>query len=191
MKVIFLDIDGVLNSEIFYREREIKRNAEGKRESEDREDYHLEQIDARPIQFLNSLIEETGAKVVISSTWRMGNTMPYLQNLLDKKGFKGEIIAFTPILKYEGALRGNEIYLWIQQNAEMLCGSRIGADFKEYVIFDDDSDMLWWQRNNYIKVDAYCGLTPNQCYQAKYILCRDMTFSKALNLPEDEPTTAN
>lgn len=163
MKIIFLDIDGVLNSQLFYTKRK-------RQKGQSKEDYHLQNIDSKPIEFLNELIEKTGAKIVISSSWRIGNTMPYLQSLLNKKGLKGEIIAFTPMLKYPGALRGNEIYLWINQNAQML-GITNGSDFKEYVIFDDDSDMLWRQRNNYIKVDAYCGLTPNQCYQAVFILC--------------------
>lgn len=179
MKIIFLDIDGVLNSQLFYkgeRKRIKKRNKE-----QDRFDYHQNQIDETSISFLNGLIAETGAKVVISSTWRMGNTIDYLRELFKSKGFTGEIIDFTPILNYEGALRGNEIYAWINKNSEMLCGSPSGSDFKDYVIFDDDSDMLYWQRNNYIKVDSYCGLTPNQCYQAKFILCKDMTFSKSLN----------
>lgn len=172
MKIIFLDIDGVLNSQLYYTKR--KRDKD-----QSKEDYHLQNIDPKPIEFLNSLIAETGAKVVISSTWRMGNTLEYMQQLLTKRGLIGEIIDFTPVLHHEGSLRGNEIYAWIQKNSEMLCGSNVGADFKEYVIFDDDSDMLYWQRNNYIKVDAYCGLTPNQCYQAKYILCRDMTFGNS------------
>jgi len=176
MKIIFLDIDGVLNSQLFYTNR-------GNNEGDSKEDYHLHQLDSESIIFLNSLIEETGAKVVLSSTWRMGNTMPYMQSLLEKKGFIGEIIAYTPILHYEGALRGNEIYLWIQQHTEML-GVSTGSDFKEYVIFDDDSDMLLWQRNNFIQIDPYAGLSPNHCYRAKYILCRDMTFGKSLNLTE-------
>jgi hypothetical protein len=30
-----------------------------------------------------------------------------------------------------------------------------------------DSDMLWWQREHFIWVDPYCGLTPNLIYKAK------------------------
>ena len=35
----------------------------------------------------------------------------------------------------------------------------------KYVILDDDSDMLYWQRNSYFQVDSYSGLTPNLCYR--------------------------
>lgn len=180
MKIIFLDIDGVLNSQIFYsgERKKIKKRSK----DQDKLDYHKNQIDGTAIQFLNSLIAETGAKVVISSTWRMGSTLEYLQQLFKEKGFTGEIIDFTPIHRESYSLHGNEIYQWIGDNSQMLCNSNSGSDFKEYVIFDDDSDMLYWQRNNYIKVDAYIGLTPNQCYQAKFILCPDMTFGRAHNL---------
>jgi len=166
MRIIFLDIDGVLNSQLFYTERsQCQRASDGAGAD----------IDERCVNYLNSLIAETGAKVVISSTWR-SDGLEYCKTALEAKGFVGEIIDVTPHLRHEGCLRGNEIYHWIQKNSEMLCGSTNGSDFKEYVIFDDDSDMLYWQRNNYIQIDAYCGLTPNQCYRAKFILCRDMTF---------------
>lgn len=172
MKIIFLDIDGVLNNQIFYTE---------KNQSE-RHNYNPigSDIDERCVSYLNQLIVDTDAKVVISSTWRSSG-LEYCKQHLEAKGFIGDIIDVTPMLRHESCLRGNEIYDWINKNSQMLCDSNNGSDFKEYVIFDDDSDMLYWQRNNYIQVDPYCGLTPNQCYRAKFILCPDMTFSKSFN----------
>lgn len=170
IKVIFLDIDGVLNSQIFYTERN--------QEKREKNSPFGANIDERCVGYLNQLIADTGAKVVISSTWRIDG-LEYCKSHLEAKGFKGEIIGITPHLRHLGGFRGNEIHQWISENAEMLCGSRVNGDYKEYVIFDDDSDMLYWQRNNYIQVDAYCGLTPNQCYRAKFILCPDMTFGNS------------
>ncbi len=177
MKIIFLDIDGVLNSQLLFQRNYDKNKKRKRGNAESKEDYHLEQLDGIAISYLNGLIEKTGAKVVLSSTWRMGNTIEYIRDLLHKKGFKGELIDFTPIHRHTASVRGNEIYQWINDNAQMLCGSNVGSDFKEYVIFDDDSDMLYWQRNNFIQVDAYCGLTPNQCHKAQFILCPEMKFS--------------
>lgn len=172
MKIIFLDIDGVLNSQLFYTHRK-------QYEGLDKKEFHKNQIDSRNIVYLNQLIAETDAKVVLSSTWRMGNSLEYMQSLLKDKGFTGELIDYTPVLRYPGAVRGNEIKAWIDENIKSINPDIIPSDFKEYVIFDDDSDMLLEQRNNYIQVDVYCGLTPNQCYRAKFILCPDMTFSKS------------
>ena len=53
MKVIFLDVDGVLNSEKDLLE------AKGKSELFD-----------RPLILLKELVESTKAKIVVSSTWR-------------------------------------------------------------------------------------------------------------------------
>ena len=64
MKIIFLDIDGVLNHEAFYKERyERVQNGE-------KLNHPYSEIDSNSVTNLNSLIADTDAKVVISSTWR-------------------------------------------------------------------------------------------------------------------------
>lgn len=171
MKIIFLDIDGVMNHQLYYREKsQHERHNSG----------DIYDIDPVSVGFLNTLIDQTGAKVVISSTWRHSG-IEYCRTALLAKGFQGEIIDITPNLRHEGCLRGNEIYHWININSEMLCGTPNGSDFKEYVILDDDTDMLYWQGNNFIQIDPYAGLTPNHCYRAKFILCPTMTFSDSFN----------
>ena len=54
MKVIFLDIDGVLNSHAYER---VRREEDGN-------------IDESRMLLLKRLVEETGARIVLSSTWR-------------------------------------------------------------------------------------------------------------------------
>lgn len=162
MKIIFLDIDGVLNSRL-YAEKHINEP----NEADSKVQYPMSEIDPVSVSLLNKLIEDTGAEIVVSSTWRLNRTVEQLQSILESRGFKGKIIGFTPSLhRSEPAmLRGNEIYKWIEDN--------IPYDEREklkYVILDDDSDMLYWQRNNFILIDSYCGLTPNQCYRAERIL---------------------
>lgn len=160
MKIIFLDIDGVLNHEAFYKERFEKRYEEGAIE------YPYSEIDPRSVENLNNLIEETGAKVVISSTWRHSG-LEYCKNVLEFHGFKGEIIDITPSSRCGMCKRGNEINKWIEDNATLV-GPR--HKFTEYVILDDDSDMLYWQRNNFLLIDRFVGLTMGSVFQAKKIL---------------------
>ena len=38
------------------------------------------------------------------------------------------------------------------------------------VILDDDSDMLYWQRNHYVQCDGECGLSNGVAYRAIRIL---------------------
>lgn len=168
MKIIFLDIDGVLNHSLWYQAEEpLKKTAS-------HSEYELSMIDGSKVLLLNSLIEETGAKIVISSSWRKNHTKEELQSLLDCKGFKGEIIGLTPVLYFTGlenynysVPRGNEIKAWLETNKGILNNKMSKVP---YAILDDDSDMLYWQRENYFRVDSYCGLTPNIVYRVKRFL---------------------
>ena len=159
-KIIFLDIDGVLNHENFYKERYQKRYEEGAVA------YPYSEIDPICVQNLNQLVKETGAKIVISSTWRHSG-LDYCLDVLKFHGFEGEIIGITPDLRSNDCLRGNEILKWVKDNKETVGPSH---NFTEYVILDDDSDMLYWQRNNFLLIDRYVGLTPGDVFRAKKIL---------------------
>ena len=161
MKIIFLDIDGVLNHEAFYKERYEKRYEEGAIA------HPYSEIDIKCVEHLNNLCSETGAKVVISSTWRHSG-LDYCKDVLEFHGFKGEIIDITPLCRCGLCVRGNEILKWIKDNEEKI-GDRY-YNFTEYVILDDDSDMLYWQRNNFLLIDRFVGLTMGDVFRAKKIL---------------------
>lgn len=91
MKIIFLDFDGVLNSEVWMKSRfDIIDN------NDIDSQYPFYEIDPNAIKNLNRIIEETGAKVVVSSTWRHGRTPEELSRILEFHNFKGEIIDTTP-----------------------------------------------------------------------------------------------
>ena len=159
MKIIFLAIDGVLNHEAFYKERQEKRNEEGAWE------HPYSEIDKRAVSNLNDLCGETGAKIVVSSTWRHSG-LEYCKDALVKMGFTGEIIDITP--SHQSRFRGLEILDWVKSNEELI-GERY-YNFTEYVILDDDSDMLYWQRNNFLLIDRFVGLTMGDVFRAKRIL---------------------
>jgi hypothetical protein len=133
------------------------------------------EIDITSVNNLNNLCDETGAKIVISSTWRHSG-LEYCKDVLEKVGFTGEIIDITPT--HESRLRGLEILDWIKSNEELI-GDRY-YNFTEYVILDDDSDMLYWQRNNFLLIDRYVGLTMGDVFRAKIIL----NNGKILNVNE-------
>ena len=170
MKIIFLDIDGVLNHEKFYKERFEKRYEEGAIA------HPYSEIDPESVKNLNTLIEETGAKVVISSTWRHSG-LDYCVDVLNFHGFKGEVIDITPSSRCNMCVRGNEILEWIKKN-EKLIGPYY--NFTDYVILDDDSDMLYWQKNNFLLIDRFVGLTMGDVFRSKKIL----NGGKIINLRE-------
>lgn len=163
MKIIFLDFDGVLNNEEYY----VKLHSEN---FKGYGEYPICEFDFKCIKVLNYIIEKTGAKVVVSSSWRTGKDIDKLQELLNDVGFKGEVIDKTPSFRHNDMLRGNEILIWIKQNKEI-----VGEDYHEYenyIILDDDSDMLYWQKDNFLQVDRFVGLTMSIAHSAIRILNR-------------------
>ena len=161
MKVIFLDIDGVLNCEKAYRSGQCNyvewTNHLGERD-------HHQSFCLWSKDLLNKLIEETGAKIVISSTWRSSG-IEFMKSVWQHEGMKGEIIGVTP--NFRGDIdgytipRGCEIDYYLKHDLEF---SHINWDkgvqqkyidesgVENYIIIDDDSDMLYNQRHHFVHV---------------------------------------
>jgi len=126
MKIIFLDFDGVLN--------DFKLLSEASKRGAHKDGWnHLAMIDPSKVELLNQIVEKTGAKFVVSSTWRIKSSIDELQGYLDHHGFKGEIIDCTPMTF--GGFRGREIRLWLEDVSDE------GIDVEKFVIVDDDTDM--------------------------------------------------
>ena len=154
MKVIFLDIDGVLNSDNYMHEL-IDKNV---REYEN-DIYQF--IDENAVNIIVDLCKQYELKLVITSSWRHFNlksTLDYFKKNENKKlhTLIPYIIGITPRLYiennfggYEFLDRGEEIQKYLNEN----------NDIKEYVIIDDDTDMLNEQLEHCVFVDNKHGLT--------------------------------
>lgn len=155
-KFIFLDIDGVLNSEQFYIE---KSQYERWKEFKDKLDEHIAwgvcNIDPKAVKLLNKLVKETGSKIVVSSSWRGDSA---LQTIFALVGIIENIYGETPRLK--SRYRGEEIDKWLKERQEPY----------KYVILDDDNDMLDSQRSNFVHTDWKVGLTEENVSKAIRIL---------------------
>ena len=131
MKTIFLDIDGVLN--VDYDDKDQFGHIF-------REEY---------VQNLKEIIEKTGAKIVISSTWK-DKGIERMLDLWKERQLPGEIIDITPdcvdvcestnIVYYDQVKRGHEIKLWLDRHPEVT----------QYVIFDDIQDFLDEQQDYFV-----------------------------------------
>ena len=161
MKIIFLDIDGVLNCETAYKSGEcnyVKWYWE-----DGREDHH-QSFYSKSKAVLNKLIEETDAKVVVSSTWRSSG-IEFMKKVWELEGMKGEIIGITP--NFRGDIdgysipRGCEIDYYIKNDLDfghINWDKAVQREYMEksgvenYIIIDDDSDMLYNQRNHFVHV---------------------------------------
>lgn len=117
MKVIFLDIDGVLNSYIHDRERSEKDG----------------NIDRTRLVLLKELVDRTGAKIVLSSSWR--NHWDKDETKCDEIGREialdfasAGLEIYDKTLKVGYLERSQEINLWLKDNANV----------EKFVIFDDN-----------------------------------------------------
>lgn len=136
-RYLFLDIDGVCNHDDWYYEnRVINKN------------YKCGDFDPKVIELLNRL-SDLDVKVVISSSWGTMADKP-----LQDVGLKLPIIGHTRHFYDDWLCRGNEIKKWLYDNHiyEHI------DDRYEYVILDDDKDMLMEQEENFVWVDGRHGL---------------------------------
>lgn len=168
MKIIFLDIDGVLNNEVFpnafwaiLKQAELKREqAKSLHKIVMRDDYG-NYFCPTATNALAYLIENTKAKIVISSTWRFMGEEKIKQMWIDRK-LPGEVIGVTG--RHDTRHRGEEINDWIDnwttENAEIM----------NYVIIDDDDDMMPHQKNCFIHTNPTYGLTFDDAAKAIEIL---------------------
>ncbi len=164
MKVIFLDFDGVVNSEEYSRLRRIAGHGEPGsflyRESDE--------IDPIAVARLNRIIEATGAKVCISSTWRILHKIGELAGFLRTAGFAGEVIGMTPRQSGPSPRRGNEIAQWIEShNARPMRHGSVEA----FVILDDDADMEHLI-DHLVQTDGSAGLEDHHVERAIAMLGR-------------------
>jgi hypothetical protein len=101
MKILFLDIDGVLNT--------YKENYKP-----------VDYLDKNKIALLKRIIDETKCKIVISSSWRFDKTLmeSFYTQLEECNIKKDNFIGHTPHLEnyYAKKYRSDEILDWLTQN---------------------------------------------------------------------------
>lgn len=125
MKYIFLDIDGVLITE-----ETIRRPKEEKRAGR--------HFCERSVSNLNRICATTGAKLVLSSSWRIGAAKKKLNDWFSKNGVQEAIFDFTPDLtnlSEKGLIiiaggRWMEIMAWLKDHPET----------SGFVVLDDERE---------------------------------------------------
>lgn len=127
MKVIFLDVDGVLNTaSLLYH-------------------YGIHYIDEDLVDLFSTIVEKTGAEIVLSSTWRLKEgDRGMVSSALARRGM--EIHGATP--RIHNAPRAEEIKKWLSERPEV----------DRYAILDDDLAAGIGMENNFFPTDFEIGL---------------------------------
>lgn len=166
-KVLFLDIDGVLNTE-----RQHNRCVDEGVAYVDNFGYAFDPI---AVINLKKIIEETGADIVISSSWKFWG-LSTMQKLWASRGLPGKVIDATPnnvsdelLLNVDlshidmPAGKGSEIKEWL---------STSGQDVTHYAILDDVQDMLPEQESHFVQTYPRIGITKEDANQVIEILTK-------------------
>lgn len=167
MRVVFLDIDGVLNYTKWYIDDRNPGNLYGQEGD----------IDPLCIERVMKICNLTNAKVVVSSDWRidwegtkkrlsrMGldenyvidKTPEFIWNNMDDPEYLED--DYDTVYEYT---RGAEIDEWLKHN-----------EVENYVILDDRTDFTKEQYGHFIHIDPYEGLTDKDVERAIKILNYD------------------
>lgn len=144
MKVLFLDVDGVLNS----------LNSGG-----------LYTLKKPCLKRLENIVKDTGCKIVLSSTWRKdAYALKRLKRVLAYRNIY--IHDITPdFADVPHLIRGDEIEEWLVRHL-----TRAEWHELKYAIVDDDSDMLDKQLPHFFQTDPQYGITDIIAYRIAHHL---------------------
>lgn len=148
--LIFLDFDGVLNTEQYQAELAISGKS-GR-------DTWGPLFDLRAVENLRVLIEETGAMIVVTSTWRYIHGLMGLKDMWKARSLPGNILSILPCDSLMPA-RGEEIAEYLKKHKDA-----------PYVILDDIDEFEEMQIPNFIKVNPVKGLSAKDAQKATAIL---------------------
>jgi len=144
--VIFLDIEGVVFTGCYSGEADLNSVKNGSR------------FDPLAIYWLNRLVMETGADVVITSTWRYIFNLSQLRQQFSSAGFRGNVVDYIPI--DIDVPRSRNIRRWMYTN-----------EVDQFVIIDDVADDLAKVfPDRFIRTSYHRGLTFETYAQSKAIL---------------------
>ena len=115
MKVIFLDHDGVicLQEQWGGRSKKRKKYIEEHGVATEMEmpvEYRFDNFDRKAIKVLNSILEKTGAEIVVSSDWKRWATVEEMGDYYEKQGIIKKPIDFTKNLQ-ECTVHGDN-FIW-------------------------------------------------------------------------------
>ena len=157
MKAIFLDFDGVITIPPRWY------------------------LKADKIKYIKRIVDETGAKIIVSSSWRMDTVEETRKNMIykEKRCPRNKMLYWLIDNIYDvtpwvglGNGRGGEIQQWLNDHPE----------FDNYVILDDDHDMWDSQMYHFVQTNYEDGITEVETIRAIKVLNKNFfQNSMALN----------
>ena len=159
MKLVFLDFDGVLNGLESTHPEET-----GVEPPEPHFEWSAAQLDHDKIMRLNRIVKETGAYVVLITSWKSAHGHDFICRILRYKGFEGFILGFieqiSRSMKNQFLYRADEIEHWLDHV----------PGITSYVILDDMN--MHQLKDRHVQTDMEVGLQDEHIEKAVEILNR-------------------
>jgi hypothetical protein len=172
VKIIFLDIDGVLNSATDFREAGYYDKSPNK----------TEVISPGKLYILEEIVRSTDAKIVISSTWRELYSLKELHTLFMDRGWKLPVTTIIGKTEEDGgrrlhhgaiSTRSSNISKWLDSKDNV----------SNYVILDDveAKDFEDRHQDHLVITDVYNGINFRDMEKAIDILGRNKEAQEKLD----------
>lgn len=153
MKIVFLDFDGVMDTEYY----DHILSEDGKPIS----DRYGLLFDPECVKDLKYIIDNTGADIVVSSTWKDFMSYKDILDMWEDRNLPGFVTDVTPTLPY-GHERGDEIDAWLNE-CQTECRYVIIDDLHAYHFNEHQIPRL-------LVVNPFCGLDENTAERAVEML---------------------
>ena len=158
--IVFLDFDGVLNTEQYQASLAV--------EGKPTKDTWGPLFDPPAVENLRRILDEFDAQIVISSSWRYVHSLDSLRSMWVARDLPGEILDALPC-DANNISRGEEIECWLERN-----------DHPDYVIIDDLDDFTPAQHYHYVEINPTVGITEADAQNAIEILRKSRADKRKL-----------
>lgn len=150
LKYIFLDFDGVLNTE----QHQARLTIEG----QPTKDEYGPLFDPTAVARLAEIVEATKAEIIVISSWGEILGKDRVIEMWEKRGLPGELrVVFVPDEKCNSKAQ------WIEECIDQKI-------FLPYIIFDDESQFLPEQEKHFMKVNPVTGISKENVERAIELL---------------------
>lgn len=170
MRVLFLDVDGVLNSDAYLQPRASRAHVE-----------MAQLLDPAACALLNDVLAATGARIVLSSDWRFKiGSLTEMERMLRGRGaLCAELVGQTPNIvrrcRDEGVafrlqwvseqlragreLSDIKVWPWAGRGDEIMEWLGTRADVAQYAVVDDNDTGMREAAARLVRTDPAVGLT--------------------------------
>lgn len=152
-RYIFLDIDGVLNTD----RHQFALHKKGAPTRDDLMPY----FDPEAVENLRQIVKDTEADIIITSSWRHKG-LTVMEEVWASRAMPGFVVDVTPTVTNSFfCVRGMEILKWLAENA---------PEEYRHAIIDDGDDFLPEQREHLVRTNPHCGISQNDIEKVIKIL---------------------